>query len=42
TIVDNLNVLLTNKAAYQMMSFAHNPYGDGKTCEKICDNLVTK
>lgn len=27
--------LLTNREAYQQMSFAHNPYGDGKAAERI-------
>ena len=40
-IVDNLNILLTNKAAYKEMSFAHNPYGDGQACQKILNVLET-
>lgn len=39
TIVTNLNMLLTNTSAYQAMSFAHNPYGDGKACQRILDFL---
>lgn len=35
TIVSNLHVLLTDKNEYEKMSFAHNPYGDGKACERI-------
>jgi UDP-N-acetylglucosamine 2-epimerase (non-hydrolysing) len=31
--------LLDSEAAYQQMSFAHNPYGDGKASEKIVDIL---
>jgi len=27
--------LLDNEAYYQQISFAHNPYGNGKACEKI-------
>ena len=27
--------LLDNSAAYNAMSFAHNPYGDGKSCDAI-------
>ncbi|MDG5899125.1 UDP-N-acetylglucosamine 2-epimerase (non-hydrolyzing) [Shewanella xiamenensis] len=38
-IVNNLSLLLTNKAAYDAMSFAHNPYGDGKACQRILDAL---
>ncbi|EGQ8061860.1 non-hydrolyzing UDP-N-acetylglucosamine 2-epimerase [Vibrio parahaemolyticus] len=39
-IVSNLHVLLTDKNAYQEMSFAHNPYGDGKACLRILNKLV--
>ncbi len=39
-IVSNLNVLLTNETEYHAMSFAHNPYGDGKACERILNELV--
>ncbi|EHD0099083.1 UDP-N-acetylglucosamine 2-epimerase (non-hydrolyzing) [Vibrio vulnificus] len=38
-IVSNLNSLLTDSEAYQTMSFAHNPYGDGKACKRILDSL---
>lgn len=38
-IVSNLDELLTSEAAYQTMSFAHNPYGDGKACERILNKL---
>ncbi|HAS8565177.1 TPA: UDP-N-acetylglucosamine 2-epimerase (non-hydrolyzing) [Vibrio vulnificus] len=38
-IVTSLDELLTNTEAYQAMSFAHNPYGDGKACEQILDAL---
>ncbi|HDY8065779.1 UDP-N-acetylglucosamine 2-epimerase [Vibrio vulnificus] len=38
-IVSNLNTLLTDGEAYQAMSFAHNPYGDGKACQRILDSL---
>nr|WP_321278087.1 UDP-N-acetylglucosamine 2-epimerase (non-hydrolyzing) [uncultured Vibrio sp.] len=41
-IVKQLNILLTNEVAYRTMSFAHNPYGDGKSCEKILDALLEK
>ena len=27
--------LLLNKEEYNKMAFAHNPYGDGKTCDRI-------
>ncbi|ELE7615404.1 UDP-N-acetylglucosamine 2-epimerase (non-hydrolyzing) [Vibrio vulnificus] len=38
-IVSNLNSLLTDSEAYQAMSFAHNPYGNGKACQRILDSL---
>lgn len=41
-IVTNLNALLTNQEAYQAMSFAHNPYGDGASCKKILDYLLNQ
>ena len=34
-IVEQVNQLLTDSEYYQSMSFAHNPYGDGKACERI-------
>lgn len=39
-IVDSLTTLLTDENEYRKMSFAHNPYGDGKACEKILNQLV--
>ncbi len=38
-IVSNLNTLLTDNEAYQRMSVAHNPYGDGNACQRILDAL---
>ena len=38
-IVDNLRTLLTDKQAYQHMSLAHNPYGDGKASGRIIEAL---
>jgi UDP-N-acetylglucosamine 2-epimerase (non-hydrolysing) len=40
-IVGELHTLLTDKAAYEAMSYAHNPYGDGKACQRIRDALMT-
>jgi UDP-N-acetylglucosamine 2-epimerase (non-hydrolysing) len=40
TIVTELTLLLSNEDAYKVMSFAHNPYGDGKACSRICDVLA--
>lgn len=34
-IVSETNNLLDNKQAYEIMTRAHNPYGDGKACERI-------
>lgn len=31
--------LLTDETAYRQMSFAHNPYGDGKACQRILKTL---
>lgn len=39
-IVSSLDVLLVDQAAYQKMSFAHNPYGDGKACQRILNELA--
>ncbi|MFD0950043.1 non-hydrolyzing UDP-N-acetylglucosamine 2-epimerase [Paraperlucidibaca wandonensis] len=39
-ITSALNELLTNDAAYKIMSRAHNPYGDGQACQRICDILA--
>ncbi|CAM3865985.1 non-hydrolyzing UDP-N-acetylglucosamine 2-epimerase [Rheinheimera salexigens] len=36
-IVEEVTKLLTDKAYYDSMSFAHNPYGDGKACQRIID-----
>lgn len=38
-IVSEANELLHNKEAYQQMSMLHNPYGDGKACERIVTHL---
>ncbi|EGQ9325765.1 non-hydrolyzing UDP-N-acetylglucosamine 2-epimerase [Vibrio cholerae] len=38
-IVKNLDLLLVNQEAYQIMSFAHNPYGDGKASNRILDAI---
>ncbi|MBE3899538.1 UDP-N-acetylglucosamine 2-epimerase (non-hydrolyzing) [Vibrio parahaemolyticus] len=39
-IVTGLDVLLNDKDAYQAMSFAHNPYGDGLACQRILEELA--
>mgnify|MGYP006146169833 CR=1 FL=1 len=38
-IVSQTNSLLTDTAAYEQMSKAHNPYGDGLACGRILDFL---
>lgn len=35
TIVAEVNALLSDKEQYRKMSETHNPYGDGKACERI-------
>ena len=39
TIVSELTSLLSDEEAYKAMSFAHNPYGDGKACARILNAL---
>jgi UDP-N-acetylglucosamine 2-epimerase (non-hydrolysing) len=39
-IVKEAMTLLTDKKAYEQMSFAHNPYGDGKACKRIADIII--
>lgn len=34
-IIQEAQILLDNKEIYKKMSALHNPYGDGKACEKI-------
>jgi len=41
-IVKGVESVLTDKDLYARMSKAHNPYGDGKACEKIIKHLVEK
>ena len=40
TIVTELTELLSSDESYVKMSFAHNPYGDGKACQRIADTLA--
>lgn len=40
-IVANVTELLDNPQSYLSMARAHNPYGDGKACERIIDVLRT-
>ena len=39
-IVTELTELLNDQQAYEAMSFAHNPYGDGLACQRILDELA--
>jgi UDP-N-acetylglucosamine 2-epimerase (non-hydrolysing) len=39
-IVDGVSLLLDDCKAYECMSFAHNPYGDGLACERIARTLI--
>jgi UDP-N-acetylglucosamine 2-epimerase (non-hydrolysing) len=39
TIVSEVTKLLTDSSYYDSMSVAHNPYGDGKACQRIIDVL---
>lgn len=41
TIIKELDILLTDDSAYMAMSRAHNPYGDGKACQRIRDALAS-
>lgn len=38
-IKDEATTLLNNREAYEAMSFAHNPYGDGKATARIMDSI---
>jgi UDP-N-acetylglucosamine 2-epimerase (non-hydrolysing) len=38
-IVSEVNRLLDDGAAYEVMSFAHNPYGDGKAVDRILSRI---
>jgi UDP-N-acetylglucosamine 2-epimerase (non-hydrolysing) len=38
-IISEAQKLLDDTAEYEAMSKAHNPYGDGKACERIVEFL---
>ena len=38
-LLERLGVLLDDHDAYQAMSRAHNPYGDGRASERIVERL---
>lgn len=39
-IVNGVSLLLDERVEYERMSFAHNPYGDGKACARIAHALL--
>ena len=39
-LVARASRLLDDRAAYERMSFAHNPYGDGKAAARIVETLL--
>lgn len=42
SIVRELNSLLLDQDAYKAMSYAHNPYGDGRACRRITEALLNQ
>lgn len=40
-IVDNVSLLLDDENAYNSMSKAINPYGDGKACDRIIQHFIS-
>ena len=42
TIVENVNMLMSDKTVYNRMSQAHNPYGDGMACKRIVEFIITR
>lgn len=40
-IVEQVSLLLDNKQAYEAMSKATNPYGDGNACERIINKILS-
>ena len=38
-IIEEANRLLSDASAYETMSKLHNPYGDGKACERIVNHI---
>ncbi len=41
-IISECKILLDDEEAYKVMSKSHNPYGDGKACERIVSYLKGK
>ncbi|MEO2280300.1 non-hydrolyzing UDP-N-acetylglucosamine 2-epimerase [Pseudoalteromonas pernae] len=42
TIINAVSELLDDKVTYELMSKAHNPYGDGQACSRIVDALLAR
>lgn len=40
-IVNQCNDLLNNTERYKKMSALHNPYGDGKACQRILEHIIS-
>lgn len=40
SIVDNVSLLLDNSNIHNQMSYATNPYGDGRSCDRIVEFLM--
>ena len=38
-IISSIDLLLNDEAMYTKMSQAHNPYGDGKACDRIVEDI---
>ena len=38
-IISSIHLLLNDEALYTKMSQAHNPYGDGKACDRIVEYI---
>jgi UDP-N-acetylglucosamine 2-epimerase (non-hydrolysing) len=38
-ILDHVERLLGDEAAYQAMTHTHNPYGDGRACQRILEGV---
>ncbi|MGA0610308.1 non-hydrolyzing UDP-N-acetylglucosamine 2-epimerase [Caldimonas sp. KR1-144] len=41
SITDGVSLLLDDLAEYERMAFAHNPYGDGRACDRIVQSLLS-
>lgn len=40
-IVNEVNTLLYDEEAYKVISYSHNPYGDGHASKRITDVLLS-